>query len=63
MRAFALFAPHESAYCGMSLKLAMNGLAYPFVICKETPSSIEKMKNTAIFLSLNKLKAFSPSAS
>ena len=63
IRALALFAPKLLAYSGMSLKLVMKGLAYPLVICRLTPSSIEKMKNMAILCCLKSLKASSPNAS
>ncbi len=41
----------------------MNGLAKPLVICNDTPSSIEKMKNIAMRLSLKSVKALNPRAS
>ena len=47
----------------MALKLVINGLAKPLVICKDTPSSIEKMKNTAILRFLKSRNALSPNAS
>ena len=63
MSALAWLAPKVEAYCGMSRKLVMNGLAKPLVICSETPSSIEKTKKSAMRLCLNSVKARSPSAS
>ena len=47
----------------MAPKLKMNGLAKLLVICRLTPSSMEKIKNIAMRLSLNKVKAFRPNAS
>ena len=47
----------------MSRNEVMKGLANPFVICSETPNSIEKMKNSAIFFCLKSVKARSPRAS
>ena len=41
----------------------MKGLAKPLVICKLTPSNIEKMKNAAIFFCLKSVKARKPNAS
>ena len=43
--------------------MVMKGLAYPLVICRETPKSMENMKKIAIFLSLKRLKAFNPNIS
>ena len=63
MSALAFCAPKVSANSGISLKEVMKGLAYPFVICKLTPSNMEKMKNTAILRCLNRRKASSPSPS
>lgn len=61
--ALAWLAPNVEAYSGMSRKLVMKGFAKPLVICSETPSSIEKMKNRAIFFCLKSVKARSPRAS
>ena len=44
-------------------KSARKGLAKPLVICRATPSSIEKMKKMAIFLCLKRVKARRPMAS
>ena len=53
----------ELANSGWALKLKMKGLAKLLVICRLTPSSMEKMKNSAIFFCLKRVKAFKPRAS
>ena len=45
---------------GNTAETADVGIANPLVICKETPSSMEKMKKTAIFFCLNSVKARKP---
>ena len=57
----AWFTPKVSAYSGMLSKLVIKGLAKPLVICKLTPSSMEKKKKMAIFFCLNSEKARNPS--
>ena len=59
----ACCTPNVFAYSGMALKLVINGFVKPFVICSETPNSIEKIKNIAILRSLKSRKAFNPKAS
>ena len=61
--ALAWLAPNVEAYWGISRNEVMNGLANPLVIWSETPSSIEKMKKSAIFFCLKSAKARSPRAS
>src|SRR5690606_950788 len=63
IKALAFLAPQLLANSGISLKLLINGLAYPFVICNETPNNIEKIKKMAILRSLSNEKAFKPKAS
>ena len=63
MRAFAWLAPKVDIYSGTSRYDVRNGFAKPFVICSDTPSSIEKMKNMAMRRSRKSVKARSPSAS
>ena len=63
MSALAWLAPNVEANSGMSRKEVMKGLAKPLVIWSETPRSIEKMKKSAIFFCLKRVKARSPSAS
>ena len=60
---FVCCTPNVSAYSGIAAKLLMNGFAKLFVICKLTPNSIEKIKNSAISLRLKSAKALSPKAS
>ncbi|OPZ15225.1 MAG: hypothetical protein BWZ06_00371 [Bacteroidetes bacterium ADurb.BinA261] len=55
--------PNVFTNCGTASKEAIKGLAKPFVICSETPNSIENMKNIAICFLRNNLKAFNPNAS
>ena len=55
--------PNVSAYSGTEAKLLINGLAKPLVICNATPSNTQKIKNTAIFCCLNRVKARKPNAS
>ena len=62
MRILACCAPNVSAYSATSLNDVINGLAYPFVICRLTPRSMEKMKNIAIFFFLNSRKESRPRA-
>src|SRR5699024_11396764 len=57
---FGCWTPNELGK--VPLKLARNGPPKALVICSAAPSSIEKIKNTAIFRSLNKTKASSPMA-
>ena len=45
---------------GIIPKPEMNGLPYALVSCSAAPSNIEKIKKTAIFLSLNSTKASKP---
>ena len=59
----ACCTPKVSAYSGIALKLVINGLANPFVICSETPNNIENIKNIAILRWRNSKKAFKPKAS
>ena len=61
--ALACFTANVSAYSATAPKLCMNGLAKPFVIWSYTPSSIEKIKNIAMRLSLKSVKARNPSTS
>ena len=56
----ALLAPNVLANSGLALKLDMNGVAYPLVICNATPRSMEKMKKINIRRSLSNLNASSP---
>lgn len=63
IKALAWLAPNVDANSGTSRNDVMNGLANPLVICSDTPRSMEKMKNKAIFFCLNNAKARSPSAS
>ena len=61
--ALAWLAPNVDAYSGILRNDVMNGLANPLVICNETPSNMEKMKNKAIFFCLKSVKARNPNAS
>ena len=63
IRAFAFWAPQVLAYSGMSAKEVIKVLAYPLVIWREAPRSIEKIKKTANCPSLKSLKAERPVAS
>ena len=56
----ALFAANVSASAGSALKCVMKGVAKPFVTCNDIPRRPENMKNIAILLDLNSLKASSP---
>ena len=47
----------------MSPNEVIKGLAKPFVICRQTPSSMAKMKNMAMRGLRKSLKALSPRAS
>ena len=58
--AFALLAPQVLAYSGLFAKDEMKVLAYPFVICRAAPRSIEKMKKMAISFFLKSENALRP---
>ncbi len=59
----ALLAPKVEAYCSTPLKEVINVVAKPLVICRATPSNIEKTKNRAMRRSANSLNAERPRVS